>query len=1559
MSDLDEQLEAARRNLLDLSMRNRLLHYRPVQSRSIQIIRGTPREVFDILVVQEKKLRFRPAEEGDDGAGHVTPDREPSGIWTPPEDEPSGEHTDRYLHTDLDPASLQKHLFHIYHHSRNAEEEQGYSLLFLALGFLEWSDTREVRRAPLLLIPVRLQRTTVRKSFSVEWSGTEIFANISLKEKLREHDIELPDITQPEGSEAIDTYFTLVRAAVKGQSDWKVTGDIVLDFFSFAKFVMYRDLDPSSWPSQKAPATQPLVRATLDPSFAASYTPEFAVEGEALQGLGEYQVMDADPFQTKVVEDAKAGNNLAVEGPPGTGKSQTIANIIAELLGAGKTVLFVSEKMAALEVVKGRLDRCGLGDFCLELHSRKANKRELLRELERSMKPEPAPAPDHAEDRLMLEQLTEELEHYARSLHEPIGALQRSPYELFEMRETALRVTIGESRSLPHVAIEQAELLSADDLKDTRTWIAALSEMMRLVAPVLEHPWRGCSPGMILPVDQGEIAALIEKCRAAFVSMSTEMSRLCAMTRMNEVGSLGALNALTRAASIIANAPTVPADVLRNPLWNQGTDAANLLIVDLNDVQRRMEFCVARFKTKAMSVDVSSSVDEFRFVATGSFRFLNSRYRKAKQYLRGLYRVLPPADDGALIVECDHLVACVRARRELAGKKDAAVAAFGPLWKGDGTRAETLRSFVDWMVRFKESSREGLLTAETETVISSGVDKPAIDKATKELIDATNSFKAQTDDLATRIGLDYTAAFGVARDEIPFPAFTSRFQLWLNELDALPRWSQYTTARSDCERTAGAPLLPLVDADRVLPHELDSCFVVNFVDALLRVAFQSLPALTQFVGQLHEQKINLFMKLDRRRIEDNRQLLAGVLRKRRPALVESPAEHSEAGILLGEFGRKRGHLPIRQLLVRAGRLIRSIKPCFMMSPLSVAQFLDPDSVQFDTVIIDEASQVRPEDALGSLIRGKQLVVMGDTRQLPPTNFFEHLAASDDVNMADVSEIESILHQCKRVFPTRQLNWHYRSRHESLIAVPNREFYDGGLLFFPSAIDDHLGLHFVHVADSSYDRGGTSVNRMEARAVANAAIDHYRRFPAKSLGIGTFNIRQQLAIQEEIEILLREDQRLEEFFNPDRPEHFFVKNLETIQGDERDVIIISVGFGFDDDHRLSLQFGPLNQDGGHRRLNVLITRARERCVVFANFRGSDMHIDESAAPGVRALKTFLEYAADRARLKAHAQAEQTSSGFIDALHDVLVVNGYDVRKDVGHASFHVDLGVIDPSNPRRYVLAVECDGPKYHGTREVGERDRLREEVLTSLGWRIHRVWSMDWYRDRNATEARLLQAAAQAVAHKEAPGVVIAPAQQASEPTEEDVVAEPPTLESLVTPYVLCQEPGVVPSGELRDERAPKIASVIEHIVEVEGPVHLDEVMKRIRMFWGVGKGSSKIKRLLDEAIELAIKCDYVVRRGDFLWTPAVTRAPVRSRTDGIQPNIDLICDEEIAEAVGLVLRHQFSTRPADLIVQVSRLLGFRATRENVSARIAVVINNLVESGLLVAQASGNIGFTT
>ena len=397
------------------------------------------------------------------------------------------------------------------------------------------------------------------------------------------------------------------------------------------------------------------------------------------------------------------------------------------------------------------------------------------------------------------------------------------------------------------------------------------------------------------------------------------------------------------------------------------------------------------------------------------------------------------------------------------------------------------------------------------------------------------------------------------------------------------------------------------------------------------------------------------------------------------------------------------------------------------------------------IIFDEASQVKPEDAVGALLRGKQVVVMGDSKQLPPTDFFDGIFESperDPEDYAAAGDLESILNVCKRSFPIKTLRWHYRSRHESLIAVSNQEFYSNRLYVYPSPMqkDERLGLKFVHLKDAVYDRGKSGVNRIEARVVAKAVFEHFSKYPDKSLGVGTFNIKQQEAIQEEIEALLKANPGFD--LNPgnERGEHFFVKNLETIQGDERDVILLSVGFGFDNSRKLSLNFGPLNREGGERRLNVLITRAREKCVVFANFTSRNLNLDENSSFGLRSLKVFLEFA-ESGRLTPPAYKNgDFESPFEEIIYDFLVENACEVHRQIGCAGYRLDLAIPDPGNPGRYVLGIECDGASYHLFHVARDRDRLRQQVLEGLGWKIYRVWSTDWYLHPKESKEKLLEA---------------------------------------------------------------------------------------------------------------------------------------------------------------------------------------------------------------------------
>ncbi len=455
----------------------------------------------------------------------------------------------------------------------------------------------------------------------------------------------------------------------------------------------------------------------------------------------------------------------------------------------------------------------------------------------------------------------------------------------------------------------------------------------------------------------------------------------------------------------------------------------------------------------------------------------------------------------------------------------------------------------------------------------------------------------------------------------------------------------------------------------------------------------------------------------------------------------------------------------------------------------------------------------------------------------------------------------------------------------------------------------------------------------------------------------------MSVYEEVEQQIREHPEMEEFFKMNQNEHFFVKNLETIQGDERDVIFLSIGFGFDEFKRLTHNFGPLNQDGGERRLNVLISRARERCVVFSNFKAGDLSIDASASFGLRALKVFLDYAENRKLHVIESKGEDTDSQFEDAVYGFLRDHGYDVRKQVGCGGYRVDLAIVSAKSPGRYILGIECDGAKYHSSPVARDRDRLRQQILEGLEWNLYRIWSTDWYRNRADTSHRLLEAVENAkklgnkppkVTQRQVPIVKDIQKEIKREESQGKNISDN-TLDNIVPDYEICTSLEINTQSALDEMPVDQLAKAFIKVVDFEGPVHFDEVVRRIRSHCGLKRTGNKIHDAISRAAASAERKKAVIRRGNFYWSTSNQIVKVRRRCGDSPAKIELICDEEIAETINLVLKHQFATMQDDLIVKSSRVLGFKATSETVSERINDIIEKLVVQGKLERLSNGMI----
>lgn len=1480
-----EKLDEARRELLDLGMRNPLLNFRPSKTRGLEIASGDPDEILRQLVKEGKSLPFQPSDE------EARPDR---------------------LATATPAARLQEVLLRTYYAASTYIEEQGVNVLFLALGMLHWYEqesSQDERKAPLLLVPVSIERSGTRERFLLKHTGEDLVENLSLMTKLQsEFLIELPGLPALEDLD-LSEYFQAVSRAVDGQSRWRVEPqEMVLGFFSFGKFLMYRDLDESAWPGDVRPSDHLIMRSLLHEGFREP--PTRHQEGEFLDPLPAdlYGVLDADSSQVRAMLDVRDGRNLVIQGPPGTGKSQTIANIIANAIGQGKTVLFVSEKRAALEVVKRRLDQVGLGDACLELHSHKTNKKSVLQELSRTLNLGRPSSSPFEEDLRIHEEVRDRLNAYREALHTPMGESGVTPFqamaEVMELR--------GKFTDLPPLDGIPWELNSGEFARAYQL-VGELQAYLAQMGAYGGHPFFGAKRQTFLPHQLDELTHLIGEAKGALVALEETVlpmaDALCyGIKNLEEVQGLCAI---VRRLLEAPTQETVAFDVE----W-KAEDLKTLLEAGrrLAEIQKRYGRAVI---PEAWELDPKELLEMRQPLAAYGrrwWKFVVNPYRQARNRLLGFCRNEPQARHYVKIV--DAIMDAHRLDAVLAQHEEWAAPLFGSLWQRRQSDWDTLERVAQWAKAIHQDIQDGILPQDLPTYLAS-------QHGPLDLDDVYDAVARYQDAMANLVAfLDYEGgllSFSFDRQH----RFLDKWQEAPERLTEITQFNHLS--RQIRERRLGGVLVMAKAWDEA-PEHLSEAFRYHWLSYLLEQTFQQRPALAQFDGTSHLQAIQRFRVLDGKQIEHHRIVLAESHWKGLPKHEAG----GQVGVLRHEFEKKVRHLPIRQLMQRAGNAILAVKPVFMMSPLSIATFLPPASVTFDLVVFDEASQVRPVDAFGAILRAKQVVVVGDKKQMPPMDFFELIVSNNEDSVT--GDIESILGLFEGAgAPVRMLQWHYRSRHESLIAVSNQCFYDNRLVVFPSPDRSRqdTGLIYRHIPDAIYDYGNSRTNPIEAAEVAKAVIEHAKTSPEKTLGVVAFSAAQMHAIQDQVEYLRGEDPECEAFFSTHPHEPFFIKNLETVQGDERDVILISIGYGRSADGRLSMNFGPLNRQGGERRLNVLISRARLRCEVFTNLSSKDLDVARTNAMGIRALKQYLHYA-ETGEIEREISS-RTEPPFVKQVRELLINRGVDVDANVG-TGYCLDLAIADPENPAAYRLGLEADGENYLTASSARDRDRLRVQALEGLRWSLHRLWITDWYRDQEREMNRLIKAI-ESVPVVEAPVVPETPitrVEDDSSPEQLDYVVAPlPELNTDITQ---------MPINHL--------AGLVATVVQSESPVHSSEVERRISQ----ASGSKKVS--LEGAIAHAIKAGSVMQRGEFLWHPEMQEPPVRNRLKLMPQSrrLEFVAPEEISQAILQIVTNSCGIARSEIPAVACRTLGFVRTSEEMYAIMETQIEQMLEEGTLVVQ---------
>lgn len=1569
-NSIRDRLLKERNALLDLSTRNRLLNtpLRTKNNRAIEIVDEKAEEVFRLLT-SNKALSFVPGVQlSEADRAELDPDDDVTGGIPQPGDDAMDErgvasrHSDTRLQTRLTSEGLQKRLFDVWYDAQTLEQEQGVNILYLAIGLLRWfdSDTSDVaRHAPLVLLPVKLERTSAADKFKLRWRDEPPSPNLTLQAKMKaEFALTIEDF-KDEDEVDLAGYCARIAETVSNNKRWEVLPDaMVLGFFSFSKFLMYRDLDPDNWPADAGIDTREMIGALLRDGFpeSAPLVGEHDAIDDIIKPLELHHVVDADSSQTVVIAEAAGGRSLVVKGPPGTGKSQTITNIIAAAVARGKKVLFVAEKMAALDVVHRRLRQVGLGPLTLELHSNKVNKRTVLEELKRTRDAQHKPARG---DLGIIDKLGETsgfLNAFAKRLHEPLKPSGLTPQAIL-----GLLARSQESTAPSGYSLAGADQWTREDVVARRAVIADVSERSRALGPAPENVWRGVRRDALDPVER---EALGERVRALATAQTEAERHASVATEVLGSEAPSTVGDFKRSMAYLSVTP-LPSGLDRSTLtsapWN-----------DLDGLQRLVEAGRAyvaswadaeqAFNEAGRTADFSVTRTSIVTKGTGLFRFLDGGYRAQIALLRSYLTAPLPKTPPERVALIDRMTAAQNAKATFIVAEPAG-AAFGTAWKGERSDWSQLDAILAWR------RAHGALPSDIWARLSDVEDIAPIEKARVGLSKALPDLEARLDAMVAELDLDLKRAFGViAGSAIALDVLASRLTEWLGDLEGISRFIAFAS-RARVLGDLGAESLADGLHDGRLDHKtLGPAFERAYAEVLRVTLFAAWPELRSFDGDGHNNQVASFRQLDKARIGLAQEQIVAAHAEGRP---RGASGIGPLGILNAEMAKKRGHKPIRVLLEQAGPAIQQLKPVFMMSPLSVAQFLKPGGMQFDLLVMDEASQIEPVDSLGAIARVNQIVVVGDERQLPPTAFFKKLTGEEDPEECDdgitiqAKDAESILELClAKGVPHRMLSWHYRSKHQSLIAVSNREFYENKLFIVPSPYDAvaGMGLKFNLMKDTAYDRGGTRTNPKEAKAIAEAVIHHARTSPEQTLGVATFSVAQRQAVLKELELLRRANPDVEDFFSGASNEPFFVKNLENIQGDERDVIFISVGYGKTETGYLAHAFGPLSGEGGERRLNVLISRAKLRCEVFCNFTGADIDLERSRARGVTALKLFLTFAETGNFGLGEVTGEDFDSEFEIQVCERLQALGYDVKRQIGASGFRVDLAVSDPDKPGRFTLGIECDGAQFHSSRSARDRDRLRQQVLEAHGWIIHRVWSADWYLRPQAELKKIEDAIAAARAewsardedgYKPARAVPVSFEAEQIDADFEVVTAVMETGSAFVSDrnlYVEADFP-VNRAVEPHETSLAQMAAYVVKIVQVEGPIHLDEITARIRILWGLGRAGSRIRAAVERAVTAAVQHG-LIQGGPFYSAPdqAVVGRDRSMVTSLSLRKPEVLPPAEIDQVLLTIIDANYGAGRDDLVQAASRAFGFSATSAQLKEVLQAGIGRLEAAGVVTIK---------
>ena len=1294
------------RRLLDLSLKNTLLNFRPEQTVA-HLLSVSPDRTRDFLekngemslaaanadaiLLAKEKVYFGASRRLQKTAQLIELENSAGILRTFSEINPLTETVQRLIKKN-----------------KEADEESGTKILYLAFGFLKWYSREEGKElyAPLVLQPVTLKKGKGGFGFTLAMTDEDFSVNSTLLEFLKqEFNIDVRGLDGAVQGLKISEILAMIKLEVVKMRGWEVFDDVYLAAFSFARYQMWQDLRKNIAEFSK----NELISSLLTNRSTLPAVDDFAGKEDENKHDSTLMLLPADSSQWEAVALSQTGRSFVLHGPPGTGKSQTITNIIANALYEGKRVLFVAEKQAALSVVKKRLDGLGLGDFCLELHSNKTNKADVLQKLSATLNLA------GTGEKVYLSEKARAIEGLKAELAAPLAALHKKRRLGVSVYEALL--VCQKNKNAPDIMnIESTfyDSLTKEKIEEYEKMMVEAAAAAKECGGVSNSPFENvnvtgyslelrdsvyCSSEVVI----AEVKHL-KNYLALFLDLYRQRISTLTRTKLNSLASL--------------------AKMLSEGTLNKYFKEDEEEFFAFFNANRRLDSCLdVYFKQFKKLVDISKeykALAEWLDTGREDFEACKLPNSVAKRLNKAALKPLSRED---VLKNMQNLVAIYEAMEQV--RTRTGLSAYFTFAFGRVDYFEARKNFLADLYKLHSVAASVFMDYNPDSFnsmcirASNGYSEPVL----KGLMRSMESFFAAEDSFTAVTKADVSKV----PEEDVLEYYTAKAGALIDNVDMLANWCMYKQTAARLDEAGLTFITDALENGSVTGENIVDSFEKNIYKNFLQTNIPLDPVLSRFSAALTEENTETL----RLALDDFARQAKDSVRARLISRLPTPSTEGSLSLEYVNYQRLaknnlRG-MGLRKLFEEIPELIKVLAPCLLMSPITVSQYLKAESGAFDLVIFDEASQMPTAEAIGSLARAKAAIVVGDPKQLPPTTFFT--ANYVDEENLENEDMESVLDDCLALgMPQKHLTWHYRSKHESLIAFSNLMYYGNRLCTFPSPDAPDSKVRFVLVEDGVYDRGLSKRNKAEADALIDEVV---RRLSDKalrksSMGIVTFSNVQKEYIERRLSAVIIE-KRLEDAAY-DREEPLFVKNLENVQGDERDVVLFSVCYGPDRMGRISLNFGPLNQAGGWRRLNVAVSRAREEMVVFSSMTGAMIDLSKTNSKGVAGLKAFLEFA-QKGRTTLAIPSENLTkkkAGIGKYIAEELSSYGYDCRYDVGVSDFKIDVAVLDPKNKQRFILAVMCDGPNSFS---VKDRNVLQIQTLKRNNWNVIRIFSVNYYNN--------------------------------------------------------------------------------------------------------------------------------------------------------------------------------------------------------------------------------------